>query len=422
MPWFTVLVTVFNRMIPSRFLLQGFAVILLLCYGSGFSQPASNTAVEPLNKFIDQWHRDAAMGNHAAYIGAMTADGVYIGTDASERWTTAEFSTWSKPWFDKKKTWNFKAITRNIHIEPHAVTAWFDELLDTHMGICRGSGVLQKKDGQWKIAQYVLSPTVPNNLMHQVTDMKSIEDTALMLKLIFDRHNMNGTIVVLDAKNNRYSGHQPALWDSGYLPASTFKIANSLAGLESGVIDTSYIFKWNGVKRRLPQWDKDLTLREAFRVSCVPCYQEVARKIGSERMISYLDKMQYPGMDVHPENIDLFWLEGKSRITPMQQLDFIKRLYEEKLPISPSAMRSVKSIMVVEKTPQYTLSGKTGWAVRNGNNYGWFIGWVETKNNVYYLATLVEPKNQEEISDFAAARKWITMEVLERMGVIEVAR
>jgi beta-lactamase class D len=418
MPWFTALVTVFKRKMPARFCSSAFILAVILCAAGSYAQPASDSAVQQINRFLDQWHRDAAQANHAAYIGAMTEDGVYIGTDATERWTTAEFSAWSKPWFDRKKTWNFKAISRNIHAEPKAGVAWFDELLITQMGLCRGSGVLQQKDGQWKIAHYVLSATVPNELTHQVTALKSAIDTTLMLRLIFDRHGMNGTILVLDAKNNKYSGYQPARWDSGYLPASTFKIANSLIGLETGIIDTNHVFKWKGEKRRLPQWEKDLTLREAFRVSCVPCYQELARKIGPERMQTYLDRMPYPGMDVHPANIDLFWLEGNSRITPRQQVDFLRKLKEEKLPLTPSVMQSIKPIMVVEKTAEYTLSGKTGWAVRNGNNYGWFVGWIETGNNVFYIATLVEPVNQEETSDFAAARKWITMEVLERLGVV----
>ena len=114
-----------------------------------------------LSRFLDRWHHAAAEADHDAYIGAMTANGVYIGTDATERWTTAEFSTWSKPWFDRKRTWNFRAVDRHIDLASDNLTAWFDELLDTQMGLCRGSGVLVKQAGAWKIAQYVLSPPFP---------------------------------------------------------------------------------------------------------------------------------------------------------------------------------------------------------------------------------------------------------------------
>jgi beta-lactamase class D len=382
-------------------------------------KPDDDSTRSQLDAVLEKWHRDAAEGNHAEYIGAMTSDGVFIGTDATERWSTGEFSAWCKPHFDRKKTWDFKTVSRNIDIADNGLAAWFDELLDTKMGLCRGSGVLVKKEGKWKIAQYVLSATIPNDIMKKVTAMKSETDSALILKSIFDKYGLTGTILILDPGENRYFGFNPSRWDSGYLPASTFKIPNSLIGLQTGVIDTGYIFRWDGKKRRLPQWEKDLTLRDAFRVSCVPCYQKLAGKIGPERMKSFLAKMNYPGMDVRSDNIDLFWLEGNSRITPREQVEFLKRLYEENLPLKKSVMQALKDIMVNETTPEYTLSGKTGWAVRNGNNYGWFVGWIEVKGKVHYIAALVEPKNQEKVDDFAMARKTVTMETLRYMGIIK---
>jgi beta-lactamase class D len=128
-------------------------------------------------------------------------------------------------------------------------------------------------------------------------------------------------------------------------------------------------------------------------------------------MKSMLDKIGYPGMDVNPGNIDLFWLEGKSRITPRQQVDFLRRLYENKLPLKREVMNTVKAIMFNERTSEYRLSAKTGWAIRNGNNYGWFVGYFEKAGQVWFFATLVEPKDQENTADFAAARKEVTIEV-----------
>lgn len=243
-------------------------------------------------------------------------------------------------------------------------------------------------------------------------------DTIQAIQSIFDKYNMEGTIIISDPTSGRSFGYNSSRWDSGYLPASTFKIPNTLIGLETGVIEANEIFKWNGEKRRFHEWEKDLSLQDAFQVSCVPCYQSLARSIGADRMAKYLEKINYPGMDVHPENIDRFWLEGKSRITPRQEMDFVRRLYEGRLPINDSAMKIVKEIMVNEKNATYTLSGKTGWAVRNGNNYGWFVGWIETGGRVYYLATLVEPKNQERVTDFALARKTVTLDVLRFYQII----
>lgn len=402
-------------------------IVLMLLFHFGFglasqSQPAillSDSTELQASMVLDQWHRDAAEGNHESYIGAMTSSGVFIGTDASEYWTTEEFKTWTKPYFDKKKTWNFKTIQRNLYLGKEGNSAWFDELLSTQMGICRGSGVLQKQDGRWKIAQYVLSATIPNDIMKKVTSLKSGIDSALILKLIFDKYELTGTLMIMDLSDGRTFGYNSARWDSGYLPASTFKIANTLIGLETGVIAEDKIFKWDGKPRRLPQWEQDLPLRDAFQVSCVPCYQDLARKIGTERMKAYLEKMNYPGMDVKKENIDLFWLEGNSRITPRQQVEFIRALYEEKLPLKKSVMQSVKAIMLSETSPGYSVSGKTGWSIRNGNNYGWFVGYIETNGKVYCLATLVEPKNQETPGDFAMARKSVTMEVMKYLGIIK---
>jgi beta-lactamase class D len=387
-----------------------------------------------LNQLIDQWHLDAAEANHAAYIGAMDINGTFIGTDATENWNASDFSKWSKPYFERKRTWKFIMVTRNIFLSDEKTVAWFDELLDTQMGLCRGSGVLQKKNGVWKIEQYVLSAAIPNKTMSQVTlDKKGIDsilipylkngikntDRSMGLKSVFDQNEMDGTILIFDPETGEKIGYNPAQWDSGYLPASTFKIPNSLIGLEAGVIDTGHLFKWDVKKRRFPQWEKDLTLTEAFRVSCVPCYQEIARMIGPERMKAYLEKINYPGMDVNQGNIDLFWLEGNSRITPRQQLEFLKNLYDEKLPLRQSTMQAIKAIMVNETTPEYTLSGKTGWAIRNGNNYGWFVGWIETRGKVFFIATHVEPKNQEKVDDFAMARKRVTMEALRYLKILE---
>ena len=387
-----------------------------------------------LNQLIDQWHLDAAEANHPAYIGAMDINGTFIGTDATENWNVSEFSKWSKPYFDRKRTWKFKMVTRNIFLSSENTIAWFDELIETQMGLCRGSGVLQKKNGDWKIEQYVLSAAIPNKIMSQVTlDKKEIDsmlipylkngikntDRSMGLKTVFDQYGMDGTILIYDPETGERMGYNPARWDSGYLPASTFKIPNSLIGLEAGVIDTGHLFKWDGKKRRFPQWEKDLTLTEAFRASCVPCYQEIARMIGPVRMKAYLKKINYPGMDVNQENIDLFWLEGNSRITPRQQIEFLQNLYNEKLPLRQSTMQALKAIMVNETTPEYILSGKTGWAIRNGNNYGWFVGWIEVNSKVWFLATLVEPKIQEEINDFTAARKFVTLDAFKHLKIIK---
>lgn len=124
-----------------------------------------------------KWHQAASDANFDTYFGFMASDGVFIGTDATENWQNKAFKAFSKPYFDKGKAWNFKALERNIYVDEDSEFAWFDELLDTQMKICRGSGVLQKIEGEWKIKHYVLSMTVPNENVKEVVEIKKeIED------------------------------------------------------------------------------------------------------------------------------------------------------------------------------------------------------------------------------------------------------
>lgn len=133
-----------------------------------------------IDNVLTQWHKAAANADFEAYFSLMTNDGVFIGTDATENWQNKAFKAFSKPYFDKGKAWSFIALDRNIYIAESGNFAWFDELLDTQMKICRGSGVLQKINGQWKIKHYVLSMTIPNDNVTEVIEIKKdIEDKTI---------------------------------------------------------------------------------------------------------------------------------------------------------------------------------------------------------------------------------------------------
>lgn len=204
------------------------------------------------------------------------------------------------------------------------------------------------------------------------------------------------------------------------LPASTFKITNSIIALETGVVENdSTLLKWNGEKRRFKNWEQDLILRDAFHFSCVPCYQEIARKVGENKMNKFLKKLDYGNMKVDSSNLDLFWLEGESSITQFQQINFLKRLYQSELPISERTEMIMKRMIVIEDTDDYKLSGKTGWSIRNGNNNGWFVGYVETQSKIYFFATNVEPKQQFDMNMFPMIRKDVTFKAFEQMKIIK---
>ncbi|MDT0648586.1 nuclear transport factor 2 family protein [Autumnicola edwardsiae] len=152
------------------------------CYAQDFSN-AELSAREQVAQTIKLWHRAAANANFEAYFGLMTEDAVFIGTEATENWQNQDFREYAKPHFDKGKAWEFRAMQRNIYLGKNGDYVWFDELLDTQMGICRGSGILEKKDENWKIKHYVLSITIPNENVDEVLAIKKEADQELQSKL-----------------------------------------------------------------------------------------------------------------------------------------------------------------------------------------------------------------------------------------------
>lgn len=142
--------------------------ISVIFFSSCASQKAIN--ISEMEQSIDAWHNAASQANFENYFDLMTDDAIFIGTDATENWQVAEFKAYSKPYFDKGKAWSFTSLER--HVYTLNGMAYFDELLDTQMGICRGSGVMKMQDGKWKIAHYVLSIAVPNDHVSSLTEMK----------------------------------------------------------------------------------------------------------------------------------------------------------------------------------------------------------------------------------------------------------
>ena len=145
-----------------------------------FSITISAQEKSNIDNVLTQWHKAASEANFEEYFSLMTEDGVFIGTDPTENWQNKDFRAFSKPYFDRGKAWNFKTLERNIYTEENSDIAWFDELLATQMGICRGSGVLKKTEEGWKIAHYVLSITIPNENVEEATALKKTFDQKLI--------------------------------------------------------------------------------------------------------------------------------------------------------------------------------------------------------------------------------------------------
>jgi ketosteroid isomerase-like protein len=157
-----------------------FLVLSLLWAGLVKGQTAP---VEQIGTTLDQWHLAASNADFERYFQLLSEDAVFIGTDAAEVWDKAEFMSFSRPYFEQGKAWDFKAIERNVYLDPSGEVAWFDELLDTWMQLCRGSGVVRKIEGQWKISHYVLSLTIPNEEIDPVIALKRERDSTFIQKL-----------------------------------------------------------------------------------------------------------------------------------------------------------------------------------------------------------------------------------------------
>ncbi len=270
------------------------------------------------------------------------------------------------------------------------------------------------------ITLLILFSSCENKVKNKSVEVKETKIITKSFQEILDSAKVKGAILIYDFQKGKWYSNDFEWTKKGKLPASTFKITNSIIGLETEVIKSdSMLFKWNGEKRRLKVWEQDLTFNKAFHYSCVPCYQEVAKKIGVERMNNYLKKLNYGFMKVDSTSIDNFWLQGNSKINQQQQIDFLKRFYTSELPISKRTERIMKELMVIEENEAFKISGKTGWSIRNGNNNGWFVGYIETKKGIHFFATNIEPKEDFNMKMFPMIRKEISYKAFKQIGIIE---
>jgi beta-lactamase class D len=202
-----------------------------------------------------------------------------------------------------------------------------------------------------------------------------------------------------------------------FLPASTFKIPNSLIALETGVVEDpdKDVFKWDGVKRSIEAWNQDHTLRSAIAASAVPVYQEIARRIGVERMQKYVDLFEYGNRNIGG-GIDQFWLTGDLRIDPIQQIDFVDRLRRGVLPVSKRSQDLVRDILPVTKAGDATIRAKTGLlgAEVGKPSLGWVVGWADKGSAQTVFALNLDVREPRHV----AARMTLTRQCLGDIGAI----
>jgi beta-lactamase class D len=237
---------------------------------------------------------------------------------------------------------------------------------------------------------------------------------------LFSQAGVDGAFALFDEARRATIVVNPALASRELPPASTFKIPNTLIGLETGVIpDEHFSLKWDGVHRPIDAWNQDQDLARAIRFSVVWFFQEVARRVGPERMQAWVNAFEYGNRDISG-GIDQFWLRGGMRITVRGQLDFMRRLDEGQLPIHPGHAALVERLITLDARPGGVLRGKTGLGEREGQAVGWLVGMAERDGSRFVYATVaLAPEGDAE--RLKPLRELLTRRLLVREGALPEA-
>lgn len=223
---------------------------------------------------------------------------------------------------------------------------------------------------------------------------------------VFKSYNQTGTIIIssLNTKEEIIYNKKRSL--QRFSPASTFKIANTLISLEEKVVrNEKDILKWDGKDKGWSLWNKDHSIKSAFPVSCVWCYQELAKRVGLKNYKKHIKNINYGNKKIG-NDLTHFWLDGKLQISAKEQIEFLKQIYLEKIAFSKRNINILKDVMLSDKTDKYTIYSKTGWASKSA--IGWYVGYMETKDDIWFFAMNMDmPKIAQ-----AKFRKLITIDSL----------
>ena len=232
---------------------------------------------------------------------------------------------------------------------------------------------------------------------------------------LFAQQSIEGTIVISSLHSGRTFIHNDPRANHRFTTASTFKILNTLISLEEKAISgKDDVFKWDGQTYAISDWNRDQTLESAFKVSCVWCFQELARKVGAEKYRNYLRKSAYG--ELHEPFVETtFWLDGSLEISAIEQVEFLKKVYQRTLPFSTASYETLRQIMLTEQAPAFTIRAKTGLTGKSKPQVGWYVGYVETAQDVWFFATNLEVRDEKDLP----LRLKLTREALQAKGVFE---
>lgn len=233
------------------------------------------------------------------------------------------------------------------------------------------------------------------------------------LQVIFAQHGVNGTFVVFNPDTARLILVNEIRARQRMVPASTFKIANSLIALETGVVaNTEEVIPYGGKPQPIASWEHDMSLRQAIKISNVPVFQTLARRIGVQRYRDWLDLLAYGNRQVG-DDVETFWLTEPLEISAIEQVEFLNALAHQELSASTQSQISVRDIMGLQRRGSAVLYGKTGWAGAPSPDIGWFVGWVEAKGLVYPFALNIDMPLATDLPK----RKTIALQMLERLDI-----
>lgn len=240
---------------------------------------------------------------------------------------------------------------------------------------------------------------------------------------LFEEYNVTGSVTVYDVNQGKFISNDIVESNISTLPASTFKIINTMIALETGAISgVDEVFKWPGSHDSLkygirPEIYRDLTVREAFKISAVWVYLEIAKRIGYDNYMHYLEACDY-GNGIIPEDCSDFWNFGDFAVTPAEQISLVEGIYNETLPFSQSTFKAIKDIMTEESRENFVLRAKTGMTNKDEKSIGWWVGYIETNNDTFCFATRIYKDRNDNNPEFMATRKSITKEFLKLHGIL----
>ena len=202
------------------------------------------------------------------------------------------------------------------------------------------------------------------------------------LEAVFAENGVAGTFVLYDVATDHFTLINATRAEKRFVPASTFKIANTIIALETGVVkDENEIIPYGGQPQPFKTWEKDMSMREAIALSAVPIYQELARRIGLERYREWLPRLDF-GNRQTGTIVDTFWLDGPLEISALEEARFVARLAQQKLDASIRSQSIARDIIRLESRDGKILYGKTGWRFSSAPNLGWWTGWVEQNGKI----------------------------------------